>query len=87
MPDIRLNMLMVGKSIGQCEVTGMRLRVVPVQSLPGLVNGVTVRLDGSSREIQVFPNAEHDVVSELQAAIEFGDGRPKADHNQRRAFD
>ena len=84
--DVRRGMFVVRECARQCPIM-MRLRIIPIQSLPTLVNAVTVRLDGSSREIQVFPNAEHNVASELQAAIEFGDGRPKADHDQRRAFD
>ena len=87
MLDIRLNMLMMRKSIGQCGITGMRLGVVPVQSLPALFDSITVRLDNTLREVQVFPYAERNVVFELQAAIEFGDGRPKANYDQGRAFD
>jgi len=64
----------------------MRLRVIPVESLSGLCNGITVRLDAPSRKVQVFPHVEYNIVGEFQAATEFSNGRAKADHDEGRAF-
>jgi len=86
MLDVGWNVLVMGERAGQCRVIGMRLRVVPVKPLSGPCNGIAVRLDASSREVQVFPHVEYNIVGEFQAAAEFSNSRAKADHDEGRAF-
>ncbi len=63
--DIWRNVLVMRECVGQRGIVGMRLWVVPIQSLPGLFDSIAVRLNSASCKVQVFPNLEYNAIGEF----------------------
>lgn len=82
--DIGRNMLVMRIAAAKRRIVGMRLRIVPVQSLTLSLHLVAVCLDHAAGEVQILPYPEGNALLELERTRYFGNRRTPTDYHKRR---
>ena len=84
--DIGRNVFVMRVVQSQSRVSGMRLRIVPINEVFVLLNFVAVVSDGSVNEVEPFVNTQNDIPSKMNFALKLATMRSAANDYESGGF-
>jgi len=87
MLDIGRHMFVMGMSTGQSRIIGMRLGIIPVQSVRASADLIRVVLKDRRSKVDDLKNPQHNPPTELQFTLQFSHGRTSRLEHKGRPLD